>query len=490
MPILTANIITYKLPVEILQQAIYSLRETSNPEQVLIRVINNGPQLSAELDLPDTVEIIENGPNTRHLSKTWNQSVATSPTEWVLISNDDVYFKPGWFEVWQQAGAAGYELIGHGFSIFSVTKNAWREAGYFDEDFQYGYCEDGDFFLRCLQADIKISQKFSGFSLAPCLQDYFIHYHRDEPERYQQFNRSYSYEEKLQNNRYFFKKYATSYSKINNLIETYLNNYSHAWQYAGALYSYTDAQQNKQAYPSPLIQTEVSKGQQRYPLLLPKNELEGLKTAHAEKRFSLPLRQGGLKLRNILDVGAGFGAYSLNAKLNHPEARLHCFEASPASRSLLENNLAAFDHVVIHRQLPRPQGMEGGNLYLDRFDTRRNRFTGATSQMASYPVEFLDLDDFLSAQEIEQIDVLKISLWQSELALLRTFLAASCPIHYIVVTFHGEAERRELDTLLTDFVLLESRAGEDAYQAGVAKYAHRSLLALHKAVPACTRHWE
>jgi tetratricopeptide (TPR) repeat protein len=227
---LTVNIITYKLPQDMLKSAIESVCHTTPEEYVTIRIINNGPPLDASF-YPAGIEIIENGPDTKHLSKTWNDAIRTSPDEWVLISNDDVEFQTGWFNVWNQCVSEGYELIGRGFSIFSIKKSAWEKLVGFDENFKFGYCEDADFLIRCVKNNVKMSQEFGPIDFDCKLYGYFIHFHRDRPEKYAKLKRGYRPNERKCNLDYFSQKYGKGYQSLPELLLGVIPNYKHQWRF-------------------------------------------------------------------------------------------------------------------------------------------------------------------------------------------------------------------------------------------------------------------
>lgn len=180
MPGLTVNIVTYRLPGPLLEKALKSLVTTA-PSQVAVNLINNGPALE---NPPAAVRVIENGPDNRHLSATWNMAMGLSKTPWAMIANDDIVFRPGWFEAWREAAGHGYGLVGSGFSCFSLSQEAFELVGGFDEGFRYGYAEDTDFICRALLKGLRMSQEFSGVDFEHRLKGYLHHLHRDDPEAY------------------------------------------------------------------------------------------------------------------------------------------------------------------------------------------------------------------------------------------------------------------------------------------------------------------
>ena len=91
------------------------------------------------------------------LTELWNQCIILSPTDWVLICNDDIEFRPGWLEYLEETIDTGlYDLI-HLFhyGAMCIHKSLILKIGWFDERFRGGGFEDNDYQLRIYEADLK-----------------------------------------------------------------------------------------------------------------------------------------------------------------------------------------------------------------------------------------------------------------------------------------------------------------------------------------------
>lgn len=96
-------------------------------------------------------------PDKSSMTELWNMAIILSPTDWVLVCNDDIEFKPGWLEYLENTIATGkYDLI-HLFhyGAFCIHKSMVLSIGWFDERFRFAGFEDNDFQLRISEAGIK-----------------------------------------------------------------------------------------------------------------------------------------------------------------------------------------------------------------------------------------------------------------------------------------------------------------------------------------------
>jgi len=201
------------MPPELLVLSINSLRE-SVPKTTQINLINNGEEIAIEdainpkkwvfgwpeqmeiwkisgnaewhstIDNPtENFDIYENGPNNCKIPETWNKAIDISKTDWLMISNDDVIWKNGWYDIFCKQVKKGCLLIGCGFSCFLVHKDLIEIIGKFQERLIHAYCEDTDYLLRILESrNIRISQEFRQYNYDCQLFGYFNHFKRDYPE--------------------------------------------------------------------------------------------------------------------------------------------------------------------------------------------------------------------------------------------------------------------------------------------------------------------
>lgn len=91
------------------------------------------------------------------LTELWNLGIMTAPTDWVLLCNDDIVFKPGWLEYLEEQIASGKYLqinLGH-YGAFCVHKSLILKVGWHDERYRGGGYEDIDWQLRLYEAGLK-----------------------------------------------------------------------------------------------------------------------------------------------------------------------------------------------------------------------------------------------------------------------------------------------------------------------------------------------
>lgn len=119
----------------------------------------------------------------------------------------------------------------------------------------------------------------------------------------------------------------------------------------------------------------------------------------------------------IVDAGANIGAAALWLACRYPDAELHCFEPESRSFALLEHNL---------RQLPGARcersalGACAGkvSLFVSATGSVHSVFeTGARASVETVPCT--RLGDYLEQNHTERVDLLKIDVEGSEMAILQ-----------------------------------------------------------------------
>lgn len=101
-------------------------------------------------------QVIHN-PIKKGLAALWNDCVLYSPTDWVLICNDDIVFKPGWLEYLEaQIATDKFDqiMIAH-YGGMCIHKRMFLKLGWFEERFMGGGFEDNDWALRISEAGLK-----------------------------------------------------------------------------------------------------------------------------------------------------------------------------------------------------------------------------------------------------------------------------------------------------------------------------------------------
>ena len=92
----------------------------------------------------------------------WNLVIKSRPkAEWWAMSNHDLVYSPG--DLQRLIDSMGeVVMLGAGFSIFGISRNAVKQLGYFDENFHPAYFEDNDYDYRCRLSGVEIKSIPSG----------------------------------------------------------------------------------------------------------------------------------------------------------------------------------------------------------------------------------------------------------------------------------------------------------------------------------------
>lgn len=163
------------------------------------------------------------------------------------------------------------------------------------------------------------------------------------------------------------------------------------------------------------------------------------------ERFGFPLRDGW----TVVDVGAGFGDFSLRAAAAGPTVRVHAFEPHPGSRALLEENLSrnGEERVTVHEQaVAAATGAVALHASEQALDSR-------VGDPGTGTVPALSLAGALDAAGAARWDLLKLDCEGSEFPILEGAGAETLArVDRIVMEYHDDAaggrDHRELARLL------------------------------------------
>lgn len=120
-----------------------------------VHVIHDAPETKPPTPSAYCVETINYDKSS--LTELWNQCIIQSPTDWILICNDDITFLPGWLEYLEEQIATKKYLLIHLFhyGAFCIHKSLILKMGWFDERFRGGGFEDIDHMLRLSELGLK-----------------------------------------------------------------------------------------------------------------------------------------------------------------------------------------------------------------------------------------------------------------------------------------------------------------------------------------------
>jgi FkbM family methyltransferase len=149
----------------------------------------------------------------------------------------------------------------------------------------------------------------------------------------------------------------------------------------------------------------------------------------------------------VLDVGANCGAASVHFARHHPGAVVHAFEPGAAPRAVLQRNAAEWPAIRVH---PIALHDHDGEAWLHQSEVsimgslRESPMASGTSE----PCTVRRASAWLTEHGIDRIDLLKLDVEGSELAVL-TDIAAWLPrTTAIYVEYDDRAARRGIEALL------------------------------------------
>jgi len=171
----------------------------------------------------------------------------------------------------------------------------------------------------------------------------------------------------------------------------------------------------------------------------------------------------------ILDLGANCGAFSIWASHRWPGAEVFAFEPHPKTFEILSGNVKPYPNVKVHAWgIGTPgmrilyDGMQNcGEMSFHRL-TSNKRLTG----------QHFEVHDPLTLPD--QVDIIKLDIEGCEMEVLGPLIRSGRRFSAILVEYHSEGLRREIDALLKDYALYACVV-EHSVGRGVCRYIHNSI---------------
>lgn len=168
----------------------------------------------------------------------------------------------------------------------------------------------------------------------------------------------------------------------------------------------------------------------------------------------------------IIDIGANVGSFALWAIERWPGCHVHCFEPLPDNFELLQRNLRhATGRVTLNK-------IAIGDESLTRMFLGRNNCGEASlydvGEQTDISVEVVTRSPAI----LPPAQIIKIDAEGAEVDILARMPAIEYDV--VMLEYHGEARRRQVDALLQDYLLI---GGEiRCLHRGSLKYLHRRLV--------------
>lgn len=193
---------------------------------------------------------------------------------------------------------------------------------------------------------------------------------------------------------------------------------------------------------------------------------------HLEKIFSgdeygipVSIPQGS----HILDLGANSGAFSVWASHRWPGCTIDAFEPHPKTFKLLEGNTKNYPNIRLHnwgignpgwRVLKDGPNNSGEATFHEMFNNE-----GATGQHV----------EVKSPETLPPCNLMKLDIEACEVEVLRPYIESGKRPEIIMLEYHSEKIRRQVDHILQDYAVIGSDV-QSIFGRGVVKYMHVNLL--------------
>jgi FkbM family methyltransferase len=230
--------------------------------------------------------------------------------------------------------------------------------------------------------------------------------------------------------------------------------------------------------PSEVVRTKI-----RYDYLnngkalnfdIPKKELFRMKNIFIDHEYALPK---GFEVKDdgiIVDIGANIGTFALYARQWNQNAMIHCFEPNPQVVPLLKSNTQEIKNITKDFIA---LGESSGELILSQHpvNTGQSTTSHAIKGANKVNVKVRNSGEALKEKGVTNIDVLKIDTEGAEVPILKGMKDLLPNTKLIMLEYHTEEDRREIDALLSDFCIYSTEIAM-VNGIGTVKYISKKLV--------------
>lgn len=170
----------------------------------------------------------------------------------------------------------------------------------------------------------------------------------------------------------------------------------------------------------------------------------------------------------VLDIGANVGSFAAWAMHKWPDCHVHCYEPLPENFAFLKRNLGHLEPSRVSLNNFAVGNPELKNMFRGRSNCGEASFYELGEQSA----EVVEVDS-KPPSVLPKAQIMKIDTEGSEIEILNRLPRIDHDV--IVLEYHSDDNRRRIDQLLADYVLV---GGEiRCLHRGTLKYLHRRLYA-------------
>lgn len=233
---------------------------------------------------------------------------------------------------------------------------------------------------------------------------------------------------------------------------------------------------NNSEFPSDLTQIVLNGKKSKRSVMLPKLELFRVKNIFKDHEYLVDKSYLSSLPKVVVDIGANVGLFALYMTMTQNIDVMHCFEPTPSSIKLLTHNTAGIDNIHIH-----PVGLSNfkGEAFLDinpRNSGENKLVENEAGENKKIKVRIESAADAFKQLKLTYIDILKVDTEGCEVQILDSLKPWLGYVGIILVEYHDEADRREIDNILNGYNLFGAKVA--MMGCGVLKYINRRILKL------------
>jgi FkbM family methyltransferase len=182
--------------------------------------------------------------------------------------------------------------------------------------------------------------------------------------------------------------------------------------------------------------------------------------------YEVPLNDGPY---TILDCGANVGAFAMWASLRWPGCQIFSYEPHPGTYEVLQENIKDYPNVETKNLglgIPGMRVLWNGTNNEGEATLFQNLVSSGTGQHV----------EIISPLCMPEADIIKVDCEGAELEILEPLIRDGRKFKAIMVEFHSPSLRREIDSLLEDYILIRCDIDQNYFKIGTAIYVAPEVL--------------
>ncbi|MEQ8525906.1 FkbM family methyltransferase [Gracilimonas sp.] len=223
-----------------------------------------------------------------------------------------------------------------------------------------------------------------------------------------------------------------------------------------------------------IVNTQGLKYEEPLTLAIPESELFRLRNIFEDHEYGLPSVFKLNKNSVVVDIGGNVGSFSLYARQWNPDCQIYSFEPNPQVFPLLAHNTKDLENISINQVALSDKNGEI-NLFQHPRNTGQSSTTFHMKGGHEVAVKMQKSGEALAEKGINKIDVLKIDTEGAEVSILKGMKDLLINTGFIMLEYHSEADRREIDAILSGFSVYASGVSAPC-EVGTIKYINNRIL--------------